>query len=497
MSSWISTVRGMIVQSVLVQILIACCCGGIISVLCSLAAPLFGVTAPTRGAFHLFAFAAGAATGIISFLVLRLFTMRSMRAIARGMSSTRKGDEFDLTMRLTENGGAIGGISQAYNVFIDQMRGLVDAMHKNLSLSKNQRVLLTKSMEQTTRVIADISSAISALRDTADRQTAEAARTEDSLTLLNNSVLVVMTHTAELVSEMSNLTDILSQESSAVEDIIKQIDDMARTVTLISTLSDDADKTTIELTALSGEGGEHVRATSAALLDAKESVAKVRAIVEGISVIANKTNTLSVNAAIEAVRAGAAGKGFGVVAGEIRKLADTTSRMGGDAQAVLDEIIAKIGGSSQKMTATEKSFATVRDRIGTLKGIVGQVRAGNDQSRTAAEAFTRNTEIIRGMAVTIQEKYGDVDGTLSTIKDRLSSLKEATDVCVNAMAELVRLATAVREASVSIDDGTAKIGKSAERVSREIKDADTWIAGMETLVSRYRTKAEANRETYR
>lgn len=470
-----------------VQILFAVGGGAVVSVIFSLAGPFFGVNASTRGAFHLFAAVAGALIGGAAFISLHMFNVSAMRSLARRMTANRTATETDLTMRLP---GA-GGIPEAYNAFIDQMRDLVDALGKNLSLSKNQRVLLAKSMEQTTRVIADITGAISALRDTADKQTAEAARTQESLTMLNNSVLVVMTHTAELVNEMGNLTDILSKESNAVEDIIIKIDEMVKTVSLISTLSDDADKTTVELTALSDAGGEHVRATSAALLDAKESVAKVRAIVEGISVIANKTNTLSVNAAIEAVRAGAAGKGFGVVAGEIRKLADTTSRMGGDAQAVLDEIITKIGGSSQKMLATETSFTTVREHIGTLTEIVGKVRSGNDHSRAAAETFSRNTEIIRGMAVTIQEKYTDVDGTLSTIRDRLSVLKNATEVCVNAMAELVRLATTVRESTVSIDGSTAKIGKSAERVTREIKDADNWIAGMEELVSRYRTKPEA------
>ncbi|MDF2803744.1 MAG: tlpB2, partial [Anaerocolumna sp.] len=85
------------------------------------------------------------------------------------------------------------------------------------------------------------------------------------------------------------------------------------------------------------------------ILDTHESTTKILTISEMISNIASQTNLLALNAAIEAARAGESGKGFAIVAGEIRKLAEEANRFSVDIKVIIDELRTKATSAVDKM----------------------------------------------------------------------------------------------------------------------------------------------------
>jgi methyl-accepting chemotaxis protein len=69
-----------------------------------------------------------------------------------------------------------------------------------------------------------------------------------------------------------------------------------------------------------------------------EKIEEIKKMVEGIKKIAKQSNLLALNAAIEAARVGEMGKGFSVVAGEFRKLADNTNKIASEIEIIVNEL---------------------------------------------------------------------------------------------------------------------------------------------------------------
>ncbi len=123
----------------------------------------------------------------------------------------------------------------------------------------------------------------------------------------------------------------------------------------------------------------------------RDTLARMRSIVERISVvsdIAEQTHMLALNAAIEAGRAGAQGRGFGVVAAEVRKLAERT-------QATAREIDALAAGSLEQAQAAGERIAAIIPSVQRTSDLLGEVNAANGEQ---ASGIGRITAVIHDIS---------------------------------------------------------------------------------------------------
>ncbi len=194
-----------------------------------------------------------------------------------------------------------------------------------------------------------------------------------------------------------------------------------------------------------------------------EMAAKVQQIVDGVEAIANQTNLLALNAAIEAARAGEAGKGFAVVADEVRKLADNTKTSLSDMRSFVNNIqqAAASGQTSMEntMNSTSKMHSqldtisqTIIDNVEMLKSTIsdvgqiteslGNIKESTDQINQAMEVSTRDAEKLNIMTQSIQEdaigsarsaqEISRIDDELSGIvRDMITSLKGGKNAISN------------------------------------------------------------------
>ena len=100
---------------------------------------------------------------------------------------------------------------------------------------------------------------------------------------------------------------------------------------------------------------------------------KIENIIADIKDIASQTNFLSVNASIEAVRAGELGKGFSVVADEVRNLAEKTSELSKDTEKLINETIEKINDGNENIINTAKSFEKIIEEIQNFTNIFDEI----------------------------------------------------------------------------------------------------------------------------
>jgi Amt family ammonium transporter len=176
------------------------------------------------------------------------------------------------------------------------------------------------------------------------------------------------------------------------------------------------------------EAVKQVEAAAAEATALHEAGAEIRTIIQTINDIAEQTRLLSVNASIEAARAGQAGSGFGVVAGEIRSLAEDSSSSASEIEKLLDDI----GDKAEK---TSRSMQELRQRIQSLDSMHGEIGTSVDhQSETGKEVgdlVSQTAERIRYMAEALEQTVTKA----STVGDQVKNSYDALDSTIERTAK--------------------------------------------------------------
>ena len=164
----------------------------------------------------------------------------------------------------------------------------------------------------------------------------------------------------------------------------------------------------------------------------EESSAKVGRITTVIADIARQTNLLSLNAAIEAAKAGAQGKGFSVVAEEIRKLAERSGQAAKEINALIQESTervqvgaASVGSVSRALTALEQAIQGSATRIETI------IQATDVQARSAEQAeqaIGTTTQLSERSASATTELASSLDETTRTVEDLAQAANHLRDL---------------------------------------------------------------------
>jgi methyl-accepting chemotaxis protein len=135
---------------------------------------------------------------------------------------------------------------------------------------------------------------------------------------------------------------------------------------------------------------ERAESTSDKVFELEAKTRHVHQITEIITSVAHRTNLLSLNASIEAARAGEAGRGFSVVADEIRKLSESAGRSADEISQLMHEIQADTAMVADEMRQSSVVIAEGREDVNTIAGALAQI------SMAVSESATRSEEIFHG-----------------------------------------------------------------------------------------------------
>ncbi len=222
-------------------------------------------------------------------------------------------------------------------------------------------------------VAGGLSDQVDVVTDGANNQRARSGETSHAMEQMNATILDVARNASEAADQATSAREKAASGAAVV-------DQVAEAVATVDTLTSRMKES------VNGLGNQ------------AEDIGKIMSV---ITDIADQTNLLALNAAIEAARAGEAGRGFAVVADEVRKLAektmDATKEVGDAVQAIQSGVRGTIGEMGQAADAVKNASGLAAEADSALKEVVGIVEMSADQARiiaTAAEEQSATSEEI-------------------------------------------------------------------------------------------------------
>ncbi|MFL6947220.1 MAG: methyl-accepting chemotaxis protein [Xanthobacteraceae bacterium] len=347
------------------------------------------------------------ALAVVGTVIIRRAVTRPLTEITR-VTEAVAGGTSTVSIPYGERHDEIGALARSIAVF-------QETMQRNVELNRvvsEEGMARGRRQEEVAAEIArfgnDIETTVTDLVTSAERMLGASANLADAADGASNRTAGAAMASGEASANVRDIASAAEELAASVEEINRQV---AQSSTIAGKAVGEAERTNVEIKALD------------------DAAKRIGDVVKLITAIAEQTNLLALNATIEAARAGEAGRGFAVVASEVKALAGQTAK-------ATDEISTHISGMQE---------ATVRS-VDAIAGIQRTIREVGEITETIAAAVTEQgaaTQEIARSADIASKRTGDT-------ADEVSRVSEATDETRKEAATVKQVAESLGTVARSI-----------------------------------------------
>ena len=345
---------------------------------------------------------------LLLFVIIDRLIIRNVKKLVRSMESVGQGN-LNIVVEKSSN-DEIGAIAKSFEKMLVNLRKLVFDIQRAMSSIDSTSETITSSMGEVSKSSEEVSRTV-------------------------QEIALGATDQAERTMSTANHANELSQ---VIDEISKKIDLTNNSAKDLKIKNNIGAASINELQSSFKENTEAIVSVSEDVNELMDKSKSIDIIVSTIKAIASQTNLLSLNAAIEAARAGELGRGFSVVADEIRKLADQSTAATGEIHKILEDIIVLIS----------KTNSTVAN----AKNIERSANNSLAQTREAFEKIAQSADIISSEIQSLNEDIKQIDYIKENV---VSSIESISAVAQQTAASTEEIGACAEEQTASVEEITA------------------------------------------
>jgi len=343
-----------------------------------------------------------------------------------------------LPTKILKRKDEIGKLASALDSMRLGLRAIVGVLHRSSDQLASGAEGLTATTEETAASITQITASIESAKSQVHNQSA-------SVTETSATVNQIVQNLASLQQQIENQAADVTESSASVNQMVANIRSVTKTIErqegVFKDLIQASDTGKVQL----NQVNELVKAISAK----SETLVEANAV---ISHIASQTNLLSMNAAIEAAHAGDAGRGFSVVADEIRKLAELSTLQSKEISRDIADVRREIGVVVQSTETAERSFGRILELLQTvsemeqqIKGAMEEQDTGSQQTLDALTQMQEITQDIRSASVEIHQGSAVIGKEMENLLSISENLSQGIDEIAGGAHEIDSASQSIQE----------------------------------------------------